>query len=122
MDFARYAVQLTRQIFNCGLHEQGIRQPAFCRLAMNLFRELDQLTRIRVNSDEKLVGVLASAQTDKAPIAGSNIDNPALAIRRDQILKGASIELIEFFATDDFQHWIILYFPEFTYDNDTDMK
>jgi hypothetical protein len=81
---------------------------------MNFFRELDQRTRIRVNADEKLAGVLASVQADKKSIAGSDINNHALAIRRDQILKGASIELIKAFATDDFQHWIILYFPEFT--------
>jgi hypothetical protein len=65
-----------------------------------------------------LAGVLA----DKKPVAGSDINDHALAKRRDQVFKSGSIELVKTFAADDFQHWIIPCFPEFIYDNDTDMK
>jgi hypothetical protein len=55
---------------------------------------------------------LASAQADKTPIAGSDINNHAPAIRRDQIFKGGSIELVKAFTADDFQHKMIQILPD----------
>ena len=84
------------------MHEQSVRHSTLRRLAMNLLRELDQRARIRINPDEKFFRELPRRLIDETTIAGSEVDDNASLIRNNQALKGASTELIEAFAANDF--------------------
>jgi len=84
------------------MHEQRVRQSTLRRLAMNLLRELDQRTWIRVNPDEEFFRKLPRRLIDETAVAGSEVDDDAPLIRRNQVLKSASIELGEAFAANNF--------------------
>jgi hypothetical protein len=86
------------------MHEQRVHHAALRRLAMTLLCELDQRTRIRVNSDEKFLRRLPRRLIDEPTVASAEVDDNALLIRSNQVLKSASIELGEAFAANDFQH------------------
>ena len=73
MDFVSYSVQFIRKVFEGGLYEKKVRQTAFRRFSIDLFRYLFQGSSVRVDPDVKPGRVPASRLVHKVTVAGPDI-------------------------------------------------
>jgi hypothetical protein len=99
-----YAIQLFGQLFNGSLHKENIRQAALSGLSMNLFGNLFQGPRVRVDPDIKFSGIPAPGLIDKAAIAGPYVYYNPLAMRRDKLSEFLRVNSSDGASANSSQH------------------
>jgi hypothetical protein len=79
--FVGYSVQFRREVFDCGLYEQNVWEPAFLRFSMNFLGYLFQRASVGIHPDVKLPGVPAGALVYKETVSRPDVDHHSLAGR-----------------------------------------
>jgi hypothetical protein len=90
------------------LQENNVRRATLAGLPIDLFRDFRQRANVRVNTYEKFLRLATSRSVDKNTIAGSDVDDNAPFVGRNETLEFLRLDSSDGTTTNSFQHNLLL--------------